>query len=341
MSYSMSCSGKTKAGTACTRKAKENGLCWQHQATSSDKAPQTQSKRKIDKIIGDVSLFDTADPVAWEAEYQRIITPKYKKGTRKFSTEIKGKKIPTGQVPLYLIERERAGPSYKSYKLVGVNSEDIYYAPISKGFSMQDLSSFSLGPIVGSGLCLVNAAFSKCIHTMHLEGGFFNSSRKNFWQKARKKTSSISVISEERISVDDVEYNTRDWLEDNKEVWFPEWLKWSQAVAMCSVGDFHWGGDTPCVAYYYQGKYLDFVTWKKECYIKPSYELLSNVKAYQFLEKIYKEERIALGLVHPKAHYEGPKYPITKEEIQEIFESEYAMCCQPFVIAGKLLGVSI
>lgn len=72
---------------------------------------------------------------------------------------------------IYFIPRERGGPSYKSVPLEGVINDDVQYCPISKGYPMQDVSSFTLGPIVGEGLCLVNSAFSKSICIMHIEGG--------------------------------------------------------------------------------------------------------------------------------------------------------------------------
>lgn len=45
---------------------------------------------------------------------------------------------------------------------------------------MQGVSSFSLGPVVGEGLVVVNAAFSKVIYLQHLIGGIVNYKRKNF-----------------------------------------------------------------------------------------------------------------------------------------------------------------
>lgn len=39
------------------------------------------------------------------------------------------------------------------------------------------------------------------------------------------------------------------------------------------------------------------------------------------------------------AHYR--KEPLTKEFIENLFNSPEIMCCQPYVVAGKLLGVKV
>ena len=306
---------------------------------SNNNTRKISSKRKI----GDVNIFNDTTITSWEKMYDEIMDEKYKKNTRKFTKTIHGKKTETPHI--YLIPRERGGPSYKNANLIGDCNTDIQYCPISKGFSMQDLSSFTLGPIIGEGLCLVNAAFSKSICIMHIEGGgVVDLNRKNFWKCAKKPTRVIKETETPNIiSVDNVLYNKYEWLKNNEVLWMPQWEEWRKCVALCSMGDFHWarlsnGDYSPTLCFRYKNNYIDFIEWKKECYIKPSYELMPFTKPYIFIENLYKTEKISIGLVHPMA-FGGEEKPITKEFIKELFDSEYDMCCQPFVVAGKLLGV--
>lgn len=296
------------------------------------------------RYVCDSKLFDTLDTQAWENMYQITMDQKYKKNTRNFTRKISGKPYPVqnGELPpIFLIPRERGGPSYKSNKLQGVNPEDVQYCPISKGYSMQDLSSFTLGPIVGEGLCLVNAAFSKSICVMHVEGGGkFDLSRKNFWKVSKTPKYKIQLSTDEtKFMVNNEVYDVNSWLEAHKDEWYSEWSLWRKAVALCSLGDFHWADNSPTIAYRYQDKNIGFVEWKKQCYIKPSYELLPHTKAFQFLEEVLKRN-IPLGLVHPMARNDEEK-PITKEFLIELFEDKHEMCCQPFVVSAKLLNIPI
>lgn len=294
------------------------------------------------RFVYPLSLFETNDERAWEEAYDQTIDKKYKKNTRKFNKKITGKRIVNGVPPIFLIPRERAGPSYKSNVLKGVNSEDVQYCPISKGYSMQDVSSFTLGPIVGEGLCLVNAAFSKSICIMHIEGGGkVDLKRKNFWRSSKKPQRIIEVVTEDMMKVDGKEVNIIQWLEQNEHLWFDEWDMWRKHIALCSMGDFHWTDASPVICYHHNKKYLNFVEWKKECYIKPSYELLPSTDVFQFIKNALEIEKVSIGLVHPKAITGQVEEPITKEYIKELFDSEYEMCCQPYVIAGKLLDVEI
>jgi len=302
------------------------------------------------RLIGDLKIFDSKDEKDWETMYQNIMNPKYKKGTRNFSTVVTGKK--SDKPNIYLIPRVRGGSSYKESKLVNADSADLQYCLISKGYPMQDLSSFSLGPITGEGLCLVNSAFSKCIMLSHLEGnGKLNLKRKNYWQRSKTPIRKFDIIDKNTMWV--IENNTKtkvnifEWLKANKNLWFNEWNNWRKHIALTNIGDFHWNddkeGDNPTIAY---GRIvdnnlecMDFVIWKKECYIKPFYQLAVQTNVYKFLNKLYKDG-ISLGLVHPKSP-EGEEKPITKDYIRQLFDSSQEMTCVPFVIAGLLLGVEI
>lgn len=254
------------------------------------------------------------DGQLWEKEYQRIMNRKYAKGSRNFSTEIAGKPwTGEGQPPIFLVPRVRGGASYKSVPLQGVTSDDVIYCPISKGFSMQDVSSFTLGPIIGEGLCLVNAAYSKSICIFHIEGaGRLDLTRKNFWRRSRTPERVIQLIDDTHMNVNGQTFILHEWLKNNEALWLEQWELWRRNIALSSVGDFHWRDNSPTIAYRHQGKYLNFVEWKKECYIKPSYDLLPLTTVIQFLWIIWNTHRRPLGLVHPKAISGQPEVPITK-----------------------------
>jgi len=343
------CNGTTAKGDRCSRLAKAGGFCWQHAVPTTNIVKQalvlTAPTVKISggRTIGNTNLLDSTDSKAWEDEYARVMDKKYAKGTRNFSMTLTGKAwIKSDKAPIFLIPRERGGPSYKSQKLEGVEPDDVQYCPISKGYPMQDVSSFTLGPIVGEGLCLVNAAFSKCVCVMHIEGnGIFDSSRKCFWKASKKPLRQIVVTSKDTMTVDGQSFNIHQWLKSNESLWLSEWDKWHRAIAMCSMGDFHWANENPTIAYRFKGEYINFVEWKKLCYIKPSYELMPATKVFQFLLAAWKTAKVPLGLVHPKAISDKPETPITAEYLSELFNSPNEMCCQPFVVAGLLMGVDV
>lgn len=273
----------------------------------------------------------------WETLYDTIMNPKYKKNTRNFSRVIHGHKTLTPHI--YLIPRIR-GTSYKNIHLTHDEPENIQFCPISKGYSMQNVSSFTIGPVVGEGLCLVNAAFSKAICIMHLcGGGRVNTARKNYWQSSKKPIRHIIMVNPTTLSVDGVEYNTYTWLDNNLDLWFDEWNTWRSYIALTSVGDFHWTDKSDIVCYRAQDKYLNFVEWKKECYIKPAYDLLPQTDVFQFLKNMY-ESGISLGLVHPMGKDDSYS-PMTPEYIRALYDDPYDMSCMPYCVVGLLLGVSI
>ena len=255
------CIGFTKNGAKCIRITKENQqFCWQHIPLIVDNLQQTFASLNIqvqtqvqvqvpltvkisgNRQIGNFTLFDTTDSQLWEAEYRRVMNQKYAKGTRNFSTSLTGNSwTGAGQPPIFLVPRVRGGASYKSVQLQGVTSDDVAYCPISKGFSMQDVSSFTLGPIVGEGLCLVNSAFSKSICIMHIEGGGrLDLSRKNFWRRSRTPQRIIQLVNDAHMSVDGQIFIIHEWLSANEHVWIDQWELWRKSIALSSMGDFHW-----------------------------------------------------------------------------------------------------
>lgn len=303
------------------------------------------NKFVANNLIFQIKIQEKEKTKCWEKLYSQHMNNKYKKNTRNFSkkiTAIKTFKNP----PIYIIARERGGPSYKDVNCIDsqgneVKSEDIQFAPISKGYSMQNVSSFTLGPVVDHGLCVVNSAFSKGICIFHVEGGGkVNLKRKNFWQPSKTPKYKISYINDLFMKVDNKEMNILEWLKEHKTEWFDEWLKWSKSIALCSEGDFHWLDASLVLTYFHNDKYLDFVTWKKECYIKPAYKLIVETDVYKFLCEV-REKGKALGLVHPKGKDTEKLKPLTKEYIENLFNDPYEMAYMPYVVAGLLLGVKI
>ncbi len=353
------CSGTTKKGAPCKRKVKEeNSNCYQHAAASTEQEVKID-ETKVDeskighvvtvsgkRTIADLSLFDSDDPVLWEKIYEETIEIKYSKHNpkRNFSREIHGSS--QDNPPIFLIPRVRAGPSYKQCDLFGSDPSDLQYCPISKGYPMQKVSSFTIGPIVGEGLCLVNAAFSKIICVMHIEGGgCIDFRRKCFWKPAKNPDRKIRVLDDSFIEVDGKEVDIHEWLRDNEDLWLEEWERWSKSIALTSRGDFHWDkcgkNESPTIAYKAKQRYMRFQEWKIECYVRPSFELLPETDVFQFLYDVYHNKKVPLGLVHPMTRESGQLQPLTKEYLKELIESDSVMACQPYVVAAKLLGVKI
>lgn len=106
------------------------------------------------RVIASFDLFETEEKDAWEEIYEKVMDNKYKKKTRSYSKTFENQALnkPSKNGNVYLVTRQR-GKSYKGLEFDDASCSDIQYCPISKGFSMQDLS----GPIIGEGLCLVNA----------------------------------------------------------------------------------------------------------------------------------------------------------------------------------------
>ncbi len=315
-------------------------------------------KASTKRVVYDEELFETHNTKEWESAYDRVMESKYKKNTKRYSTKIAGSKL-CDDPPIFLIPRERAGPSYY---LVDVKFEDytsefiknkMQYCAISKGFGMQDLSSFVMGPFVNHGLCLVNSAFSKSIFTFHITGGTVDLNRKNFWKQVPKSKERHTIkFKKNQTKIDGKYVNIIEWLEEHEDEWYAEWNKWRKAVALCSIGNFHWGkcgieySDTLCYCdgikspKHSNGKYMNFVTWKKECYIKLAYDMLQKIEAYKFLVSL-RDKGIPLGLVHPMARSEDAEVSVTRAYIRKLYDSPTEMSCMPFVVAGSLLDVKI
>lgn len=311
---------------------------------------EASTKRKV----AHPNFFYSSDLALWEQLYELILAPKYRKNTRNFSQLITGSSLNTdndifkGKTPIYMIPRVRAGPSFKDVPLKGIpDNSVIQYCPISKGYGMQNVSSFTMGPIVSEGLCLVNAAFSKSICIMHINGGgTVDLKRKNFWKPSKNPERNIEFMDKNNIVVNGEIFETFAWLKNNENLWLDEWEKWRKSVALCSMGDFHWtrirpGEYSPTVAYKMGDTYLDFVNWKKECYIKPSYELLPKTDVFIFLKDVWETKNIPIGLVHPKSTKGYAEEPITEEFLLDMFNSETVMCCQPYVVAACLMDLKI
>lgn len=302
-------------------------------------------KASKDRIVGDLNIVDSDDPLVWEQAYTEIMDKKYAKGTRKFTLYkplLNYQQVHGCQPPIYLIPRVRAGPSYKSCVLNGAEPQEVLYAAVSKGYSGQDISSFTVGPIIGHGLCLVNAAFSKAICLFHLKGGVTDLKRRNFWRSVPKsKQRQISRIDDNTIMVDGKSYDTITWLQDNEDLWYPQWDLWRRSIAMCSMGDFHWSDDVDHPVMYRDGDdYLNFLQWKIQCYVQPARDLLPTITTFQVLKQAW-HEGYALGLVHPKAYKGAPEDAMTAEFLTELMYSTTTMACMPYVVAACIMDVPL
>lgn len=314
-----------------------------------------KNKKLVEFIIEDdecetnCCYKEVFDENYWENLYdEKYMGNKYKKNTKNFSKKIYGKSCENPNI--YIIPRERGGPSYKDVQLEYDIAENIQFCPISKGYSMQDVSSFTLGPVVNHGLNVVNCAFSKCIAIKHIDGsGTYSESNKKFWKKYRKgPIRKIINISNEQMLVDGVIVNKDDWLENNKNLWFEDWKKWHDAIRLNANGNFNWCDDSEtiifcnCIDNPGFNLYMNFVDWKKLSYIKPAYKLFGeNNSVIQFLEFLYHEKKISIGLVHPKGRDKYKEKALTKEFIEHLYNSPYNMACMPYVVAGYLLGAQI
>lgn len=324
------CDGVFANGKPCTRWAKINGKCQLHSGV-------VVTKKEASLEI----------PNDWEKFYdEQYEGNKYKKNTKHFSKMIYGKSVETPNI--YIIPRQRGGPSYKDVELEKDDVENIQFCPISKGFSMQDVSSFTLGPIVGHGLNVVNSAFSKTIAIKHIDGsGSYDGTHKKFWKKNRKGPArDIENISDVLMEVDGVIVEKEEWLEKNKKLWFDDWKKWHDAIRLNPNGNFRWCDDSEeivfcnCIDKPGVNIYMDFVTWKKTCYIEPAYVLFEkNNQVIEFLKSLFFEKKISIGLVHPMGKKGKKEKAITKEFLRELFDSPNEMTCMPYVVAGYLLGV--
>jgi hypothetical protein len=306
------------------------------------------------RFVGDLAIFDEpagapgdeALVATWEAEYARVMDQKYAKGTRGFSTALlrgEPERSFGADPPLYVVPRERGGPSYKSVPLVDrhgvrVASEHVAYVQVSKGFGGQDASSFTLGPVVGEGLCVVNAAFSKQVCASHVEGGgIVDLKRKGFWRRAARPERKVERVSDDTMLVDGDLVSTRAWLREHEVLWLEEWERWRRSVALCSVGSFHWGDSEPLAYRASTGEYLGFVEWKLRCYVAPAYELLPQTKPYAYVAQL-RAKGWAVGLVHPMGRSEDGELPLTCDAIRAMYDDPREHACMPYVLAGLLLG---
>jgi hypothetical protein len=83
--------------------------------------------------------------------------------------------------------------------------------------------------------------------------------------------------------------------------------------------------------------YMDFSTWKQEYYVKPALELIPKTREFAFLMHLWKDKRIPLGLLHPKAVKMCPESPVTKKQIEDLIKDPDRMVCMPYLVAYALL----
>ena len=313
--------------------------------------PSNVEAEVVAPIPPTISDEKTKQELYWENLYnEKYVNNKYKKNSKNFNATIHGN--PVEKPNIYIIPRERGGPSYKLVELEHDDVKNIQFCPISKGFSMQDVSSFTMGPIINHGLNLVNSAFSKCIAIKHIDGsGCFSMTNQKFWKKNRKGPQRKITCSSNETSmcVDGVIVNKEEWLKTNQHLWFNDWKKWHDTIRFSANGHFNRCDDSTIIAYCNiidnpdVPIYLDFISWKKTCYIAPAYELLNKKdnKVMVFLKHVFQEKKVSLGLVHPMGKCGEKERAITSEYITHLYNATDCMACMPYVVAGFLLGVSI
>lgn len=326
---------------------------------------QTIIKGKKTIKVAPNSLFLEKDNQKWQDMYTQVQSHKYQTGMKKYNQQNFRKILrctPPSETPkLFLIQRQRTKPYIKDYKDSQGNIQNIIYFPASKGFSFQDLSSFVVGPIVQHGLNLVNAVWSKRVYVEHLEGGHFDTSKKDFWYQKRLRR--IDVIGNNCIRVDGQEHILLDWMVHNIASWYPEWYKWSQSIALCGEPDFRrfrgsWGliwclVDTPQTIFEVDinndrrlfvdgnGHWVTITVneWKVwfDTYVTWLYNLWEQSPYYHIVKQTFQTHSIAI--VHPMAH-SAPDTEMTKDIIKDFVRNNNTFCT-PWVLCAKLLDIPL
>ena len=289
--------------------------------------------------IADPVLFKSTDADVWNNAYRTVQNPKYKIGKRKYSKKIVGRTVTDPKI--YCVPRRR-GQSYKTkaFKEVRDNS-DLYYCEASKGYRFGDLSSFAAGPIVGHGINVLSAVWSKRIFTSHIEGGHFDITKPNFWAKPdRASCRRVEWICKNIIKVDGDKYTVNKWLKENMKEWYGEWKNWSEAIALCGEPTFKWMCNYDCIAWVINNKVR---TDSKQCwfdtYVTWLYGIWDNLDTYSFVEDVMKVDKKSIVLVHPMLSIDSDE-PITRQVIHDHIDSGATMCA-PYCLMAKLLGMKL
>lgn len=131
------------------------------------------------------------------------------------------------------------------------------------------------------------------------------------------------------MSVDGLVVNKKKWLEKNKVLVvrrIEKIARFDQNVSF-PLGNFNWFNN--CVDDPDNNIYMDFVTWKKTCYIIPSYKLFNKKdnKVINFLKLLYKKKKISIGLVHPKGKLDKKEKGTTSKYIKFLYDSPEITIC--------------
>lgn len=162
----------------------------------------------------------------------------------------------------------------------------VQFFDIGKGRYLQELNSLNLGPVNGGGLCVHNSAYSKQIFIDHIDGsGCFHLTNKKGWKKIRRPKYNIKYISDDILEVNNELVLTVEWLETHANEWKPDWEKWSQFVALSPKGRTDWF-NSQCIARFHEGAFIDLNIWKIKCCVLPSYELLNQSFAIEYLRSL-------------------------------------------------------
>lgn len=277
-------------------------------------------------------FLDTTDEETWKKIYKKVQNEKYAVGKRKYNKKIVGTETETPKI--YVVPRRR-GKSYKHFKDENDTplSDHAYWCEASKGFRFGDLSSYTAGPIVGHGINVLSATWSKRVYALHLLGGKFDINKKDFWDKRKPKRK----IVDDKIVVDDQEYPINEWLTDNKDEWYSEWKKWSQAVALCGEPSFKWMSNYKNVCWIINNKIrFDFKVCWYETYVKWLHQFWETLDTFKYVKKVFDKRNIVL--VHPMVG-DYSKGPTTIEDIKARVKNNRIIEA-PWVLTSKLLGIS-
>ncbi len=285
-------------------------------------------KRKI----ANLSLLDTTDKDTWMNAYNLVQVDRLKPGYYNYSKKLMGK--PTQKPTIHVVRRVRGGDSYKSVQLNDLDGNtipvnDIFWVPSSKGYSFSDISPYVIGPIIGHGINILNAVWSKHVTVGHLNGKF-NLNSKNFWKKSSKD-----------VDIDDIQEIF------NSKKWYIEWKKWSDHVALCGDPAFNWVDNMGLTIAYVKNKDVNINTdsfyknekeFHRDTYEKWLSEAWDNLESFKYLYRRFTQDKVHIALIHPIISSEHDmSIPITAEYMEKWIQDGNLMNT-PMLLAMKLIS---
>ncbi|MBL4898144.1 MAG: hypothetical protein JKX76_00720 [Colwellia sp.] len=343
---------------------------------------------QVDQILPNWNL------ATWQSEYRQIQYSKHQTGYKKYKKDSRGNGVITGieqkrifdsdgnyvsgHLPeIYIVPRRRTF-SYKKFDFVDRDGNHIdrdmsengwSYIPGSKGFSFADMSTHVLGPIVSEGtshgINILNSSWSKLIKTTHLAGGEYNpKKKKDLWisKPVRKVEYNEST---DILIVDDVNYDPLEWINSNFDLWFPEWRKWSRAIALSGDASFKWLEKFDSVAWVHTGSLTPeqnfgsqnicilpkndwwgqtYVKWMIEDFVGEQFTGSSLVleghnPTFDFVKQLRTIHNRTIVIVHPMV---GDDHNLTKPVTRQYLLNRYKqgkLMNAPFLQAWCLLNI--